>query len=132
MFYKNRFFSIITVLIFVFVSNCTQSKTDEITIDKFISELKCNPNFVVLDVRTEEELSGLLGKIKGSIHIEISELADRLSELEEYKDKEIGVICRSGVRSARGTGMLNTKGFKAKNVSGGMLAYNKKINEGFN
>ena len=42
---------------------------------------------VVLDVRTEEEYYGPLGHINGSILIPINELEDRLSELNDYKEK---------------------------------------------
>ncbi len=125
MLYNNRLFTTITTFVFAFVTSCAQHKPDEISIDKFISELESNPDLIVLDVRTDHELVGPLGKIDGCIHIEISELADRLSELEEYKDEEIAVICHSGMRSARGARILNSSGFKAQNVLGGMVAFRR-------
>ena len=80
-------------------------------------------SMIILDVRTDEELVGTLGKIDGCIHIHIDELKDRLSELEEYKDKEIAVICHSGVRSTRGTKLLKENGFNARNVIAGMKGF---------
>ena len=125
--YNNKLFTTITALIFAFVTNCSQPKPDEIAISKFISELENNPNLIVLDVRTNRELTGPLGKIEGCIHIEINELLGRLSELEKYKNKEVAVICRSGVRSARGAKILNSKGYNAKNVLGGMVDFRNNV-----
>ena len=49
--------------------------------------------------------------------------AARLRRLDELpRDKEINVFCRSGQRSYYATRILLQHGFKAKNVSGGMLS----------
>ena len=84
---------------------------------------------VVLDVRTEEEYYGPLGHINGSILIPINELEDRLSELNDYKEKTIYVVCRSGNRSGFGKDILNENNFTAVNVDGGMLAWKADKNE---
>ena len=76
---------------------------------------------VVLDVRTKEEYYGPLGHINGSILIPINELEDRLSELNDYKENTIYVVCRSGNRSGFGKDILNENNFTAVNVDGGML-----------
>jgi rhodanese-related sulfurtransferase len=65
------------------------------------------------------------GKIEGVINIPVQVLSKRLNELEQYKDKNIAVICRSGNRSVMATKILKANGFKATNVLGGMKAYNK-------
>ena len=84
---------------------------------------------VVLDVRTKEEYYGPLGHINGSILIPINELENRLSELNDYKEKTIYVVCRSGNRSGFGKDILNENNFKAINVDGGMLAWKADKNE---
>lgn len=52
----------------------------------------------------------------------------KINEIEKYKNKEIFVICRSGVRSAKATKLLVEKGYNARNVLGGMIEYRNKSN----
>lgn len=80
---------------------------------------------IILDVRMPEELTSDLGKIKGVINIPLQVLSNKVSELEKYRKKEIAVICRSGNRSRTATKFLLEKGFNAKNVPGGMMAYRR-------
>jgi len=81
---------------------------------------------IILDVRTESELTGGLPKIDNAIHISVQELEKRYTELEKYKDKEIAVVCRTQNRSSVAADFLREKGFNAKSVSGGMMEYHKK------
>jgi rhodanese-related sulfurtransferase len=94
-----------------------------------VSELKerfgKDTTLIVLDVRMPEELASGLGKITGVINIPLQVLANRVNELEKYRQKEIAVICRSGNRSRTATKFLLEKGFQAKNVPGGMMAYRR-------
>jgi len=83
---------------------------------------KGNP--FILDVRTLPEYDGPLGHIEGSTLIPVQELETRLAELEPYRDQELIVVCRSGNRSRRATKLLNSYGFKAINMLGGMKAWN--------
>ena len=87
--------------------------------------MAADTNLVIVDVRTPQELVGQHGQIKGVINIPVQVLNQRIGELEQYKDKNIAVICRSGNRSVMATKMMQAKGFKAKNVLGGMKSYNK-------
>lgn len=116
----------ISVFLYGFASNFPQQEQkDTMTIGELKSKLQNDSNLVVLDVRTPEELEGSLGKIDGVVNIPIQELEKRINELNQFKGKEIAVICRSGVRSQKGTMILNKNGFKAKNVVGGMLEYRR-------
>lgn len=81
----------------------------------------------ILDVRTPEEYDSSLGHIEGARLIPVQELAQRLDELADVKDRRILVICRSGERSARATRMLLDAGFRAANVDGGMQAWDELI-----
>jgi rhodanese-related sulfurtransferase len=69
---------------------------------------------VLLDVRDADERAK--GHIRGSIHIPLSELRGRLSELP--KDQEIVVYCQSGQRSYYACRVLTQRGFRARNLSG--------------
>ena len=120
------------VLLLFIVSSATVSCQSSDTNDEFnmsASELKkamaADTNLVILDVRTHEELVGEHGQIDGVINIPVQVLSQRVNEMEEYKDKNIAVICRSGNRSVMATQIMQAKGYKAKNVLGGMKAYNK-------
>ena len=77
----------------------------------------------ILDVRTPEEYDGPLGHLEGSYLIPVQELAGRLGELENVKDRKVYLVCRSGGRSASATRLLLEAGFDAYNLEGGMLAW---------
>ena len=86
-------------------------------------KLQSDSTLVLLDVRIPAELESSLGKIDGVMNIPLHELEVRLNELEAYKDYQIAVICKIGIRSARATEILTKNGFNAKNVLGGMTEY---------
>jgi NADPH-dependent 2,4-dienoyl-CoA reductase/sulfur reductase-like enzyme/rhodanese-related sulfurtransferase len=71
----------------------------------------------LLDVRMPQEL--VLESVPGAVNIPVPQLRARLGELP--KDREIHVICRSAQRAYYATRILVQNGFKAKNISGGML-----------
>jgi NADPH-dependent 2,4-dienoyl-CoA reductase/sulfur reductase-like enzyme/rhodanese-related sulfurtransferase len=75
-------------------------------------------NGVLLDVRHPVELA--VESAPGAINIPLNELRDRLEELP--RDKEIHVFCRSGQRAYYATRILLQNGFKAANLSGGMMS----------
>lgn len=81
------------------------------------------PATFVLDVRTAGEFDGPLGHIDGARLIPVQELSQRLAELQDVKQSQIHVVCRSGNRSARATKILLEAGFDAVNVEGGMRAW---------
>jgi len=72
----------------------------------------------LLDVRQPEELT--LESVPGAVNIPLPELRARLSELP--KDREIHVICRSGQRAYYATRILLQNGFKARDISGGLMS----------
>jgi len=75
---------------------------------------------ILIDVRTADEYSQ--SHVAGSILIPLEELPQRLGEVPH--DKQILVICRSGVRSARGRDILITAGFSpVESIRGGILAW---------
>jgi rhodanese-related sulfurtransferase len=80
----------------------------------------------VLDCRTAEEYA--LAKIEGSVLIPMQEIAERLSELEPWRDKPIIVHCHHGVRSLRVTHFLRDKGFsQAQSMKGGIDAWSVEV-----
>jgi adenylyltransferase/sulfurtransferase len=80
----------------------------------------------IIDVREDHELA--ICKLPGGItHIPMGQLQARLSELESMKDKEIVVYCRSGGRSGQCVQYMRSKGFKALNLKGGILAWSVEV-----
>ena len=72
-----------------------------------------------LDVREQDEWDA--GRIKGAVHMPLSDLGARHGELA--RDRPIVVVCRSGARSAVATEALIGAGFDAYNLEGGMNAW---------
>jgi NADPH-dependent 2,4-dienoyl-CoA reductase/sulfur reductase-like enzyme/rhodanese-related sulfurtransferase len=72
----------------------------------------------LLDVRSPVEL--VVESVPGAVNIPLPELRARLGELP--RDREIYLICRSAQRAYYATRILLQNGFKARNLSGGMLA----------
>ena len=72
----------------------------------------------LLDVREPVELA--VESVPGAVNIPMGQLRSRLGELP--RDREIHVICRSAQRAYYATRILLQNGFKAKNISGGMLS----------
>ena len=95
-----------------------------ITVADVQKKIYIKNNILLLDVRTLDEFDGPLGHIAGAVLIPIQELEQRIDELNEHKEKEIIVICRSGNRSQIGTRILISHGINAVNMVGGMKAWN--------
>jgi rhodanese-related sulfurtransferase len=66
------------------------------------------------------QLSKIEADQAGAVNIPLTELRARLGELP--RDREILVICRSAQRAYYATRILLQNGFKARNISGGMLS----------
>jgi sulfur dioxygenase len=81
---------------------------------------------LLLDVREPAEYTGELGHIAGARLIPLRELPERAEkELASFKDRDIVVICRAGVRSATAAAILAGLGFDHTcNLKGGMLDWN--------
>jgi NADPH-dependent 2,4-dienoyl-CoA reductase/sulfur reductase-like enzyme/rhodanese-related sulfurtransferase len=72
----------------------------------------------LLDVRNPPEIA--VESVPGALNIPLPELRGRLKELP--RDREILIICRSAQRAYYATRILLQNGFKARNISGGMLS----------
>ncbi|WP_102271774.1 rhodanese-like domain-containing protein [Cytobacillus massiliigabonensis] len=87
------------------------------------SELKkelANKNKQFIDVRTPGEFKA--NNIRGFKNIPLHQLAQKANELS--KEKEVIVICQSGMRSDKASKLLKKLGFKdITNVKGGMSAW---------
>lgn len=74
---------------------------------------------LLVDVRSELEHAN--GHIPGSLLIPVDDLRDRLNELD--RDKEIWVYCQVGLRGYTASRILQQKGYKVRNLTGGYKLY---------
>ena len=76
----------------------------------------------IIDVR--ETWENEESRIPGSQNIPLGTLPDKLDDLEELKNEEVIVHCKSGGRSASAKAFLTQQGFtNVRNLLGGMQAY---------
>lgn len=93
----------------------------DISVEELKERLEKGENLHFYDVREEHEYEE---DNLGAILIPLAELPDHLAELEDLKDSEIIIHCRSGARSGKAVGYLESRGFtNARNVVGGILAF---------
>jgi len=95
-------------------------RESEIT-DHQLNDLRETDRYIqILDVREDTERNHAL--IKGSIHIKLTEIANRHSELD--KNKNIFVMCHTGTRSQTVVKWLKKNGYEnCVNVLGGIDAW---------
>ncbi|MDP3821400.1 MAG: MBL fold metallo-hydrolase [Burkholderiales bacterium] len=76
----------------------------------------------IIDVREAREFTDVLGHIRGARLLPLSQLLDRIGEID--KRGPVVAVCRSGARSAQATVLLKKAGFAdVANLAGGMLRW---------
>ena len=116
--------------------NCTQKKQAEsdpqISVIRNVSVVDAkamldkDSKIIVIDVRTREEYTGPLGHITDSKLKPVQQIENWVSEIDNLKEKDIMLICRSGRRSLRAANFLKERGFQnVINIEGGMIAWNE-------
>ena len=97
-----------------------------ITVEELKARMDAGEKINIVDVREPHEnvafnIGGILiplGKIQTM----------QVDELEEFKNEEVILYCRSGNRSGQACMVLDMLGFKnTKNLVGGMLAWQEKF-----
>jgi rhodanese-related sulfurtransferase len=109
------------LLLFFIIKRMVPAKgVRHITTTELKDELK-EKNKQFVDVRTPGEFRG--NHIKEFKNLPLQQLSQK-AEKELSKDKEVVVICQSGMRSQNATKVLKKLGFtKVTNVKGGMSAW---------
>ena len=115
---------LIILISLLFIFSCSSSSTEDsnsMTVEEVMQVIETdNEEYFLLDVRTLEEYYGDLGHLPDANLIPYNEIAGRIDELADQKDKTIITYCRSGRRSAIATKILKKNGFKAYTMTGGM------------
>lgn len=76
---------------------------------------------MLIDVRESHEYRS--GHAPGAKHISVQVIERRLGEIP--KERQIIVVCQSGMRSQRAADILSRNGYKVLNVSGGMIGWQR-------
>ena len=86
--------------------------------------IEAGEDLILLDVRDDWEWEK--AHIEGAIHIPVSELADRVEELD--RNQETIVYCHVGERSIDGCLLLWESGFRRlRNMTGGIEAWSELV-----
>ncbi len=88
-------------------------------------EMKNDPDVVLLDVRSNYEHK--LGKFKNAVTLDIENFRDfpeKISELEQYKNKKIVTYCTGGIKCEKASAYLLEQGFEnVYQLHGGIIKY---------
>lgn len=98
----------------------------QISAEEVKSRLDAGEKLNILDVREPSEYAefNIGGKLLPLGMVQTMQI----DEIEDWKDQEVIVYCRSGQRSAVACLFLETLGFKnTKNLAGGILAWQEMI-----
>ncbi len=90
------------------------------------AKLDAGEGFVFIDCREQNEYD--LVKIEGTILIPMSEIPERISELQQHKDSEVIVHCHHGGRSLNVANWLKAQGFQNPlSMAGGIDVWAQEI-----
>lgn len=95
---------------------------ENISVQELKQRKDANETLYILDVREPHEYAEVN---MGALLIPLGQVAQgQIDAIEDWKDKEVIVHCRSGVRSATACMVLEQLGFtNTKNLTGGILAW---------
>ena len=99
---------------------------DNITVEELKKRLDAGEKLNIVDVREPHEKADF---DIGGVLIPLGQIQSmQIDEIEDLKDKEVILYCRSGNRSGQACMFLDAMGFKnTRNLMGGMLAWQEKI-----
>lgn len=101
-------------------------RDDEMTPAQLKARIDANDKPYLVDVRNANELD--ICKLPYDAWIPLPEFGSRWEELNEKKDAELVIYCRSGARSGQVTQFLKQQGFSnVKNLIGGMLRWSDEV-----
>jgi rhodanese-related sulfurtransferase len=98
----------------------------QITVDELKARMDAGEKLNVLDVREDVERADFN---IGGTHFRLGRIQSMaIDDIEDLKDQEVIIYCRSGNRSQQACLMLEHMGFKnTVNVTGGMLHWEQKF-----
>jgi len=95
----------------------------DISVQELKTKIDNKEDFVFLDVREPHEYEE---QNLGATLIPLGDVLAKISDFEDFKNKEVIIHCRSGARSGMAQQLFQAEGFtNVRNVLGGILAWNE-------
>lgn len=93
----------------------------DINVQELRERLAAGEKFVFIDVREPWEYEEFN---LGATLMPLGDLINKIWELEDHKNDEIVIHCRSGQRSGMAQNLLSAQGFtNVRNLTGGVIAW---------
>lgn len=98
-----------------------------ITVEELKARMDAGEKINLLDVREPDEYA--VSNIQGALLLPLGKVQTmQIDDIEDWKNEEVIIHCRSGKRSATACLFLETMGFtNTVNVEGGILAWEEKF-----
>lgn len=97
----------------------------DINVEELKERLANKETLNIIDVREDWEYEE---QNIGAKLIPLASLPQHIQEIEEWKEKEVIVHCRSGARSSQAQKYLQSQGFThVRNLTGGIIKFLEKI-----
>ena len=119
------------LLMVIFSVSCNAKSTENIIrmdgsrLEAILNDETERGKYLIIDVREDYEYKA--GHVPYSINISVQEIESRISEISDWKEKNVVVICRSGRRSRTAAEILVKYGFKKIFDADGVSKYNYKL-----
>jgi rhodanese-related sulfurtransferase len=98
----------------------------DISVSEFKEGIDNNPNAVIIDVRTPEEIEDSCIENYIAINIMDASFLEKIEQLD--KSKAYYIYCRSGNRSGHACRIMASRGFgELYNLAGGIIAWENQF-----
>ena len=124
-FYKNNNYKINEVDIVGSEEKKMENKVRYVSMDEIVDIMNDNENYIILDVRTEEEYKE--GHIPNAICIPNETIDEKIVKQLPNKDQLVLIYCRSGNRSKQATKKLENLGYTNLIEFGGIIDWKGEI-----
>ena len=107
----------------------TESSSDvpvEISVQDVKQRLDAKDDFLLLDCRETEEFR--IAHIEGAQLVPMTEIQQRIGELDDWRERDVIVYCHLGGRSLQVVAWMRQLGFsRAQNMTGGIQAWSNEV-----
>lgn len=114
-------FGALLVCVFLLLNHESRKGGDKITPQQLVNKVN-QDQAIVVDIREANEYKQ--GHIVDALNIPYNKFADNMSELEQYRDRPIVLVCKMGQHSSAIGKLLAEKGFgQVSRLNGGLMEW---------